>query len=243
MSGRLQGNDCTSTWPSPAGMRTGALRHKPGVTSKPGKLRPCGRLCFSTPPRMLLPADIFTQLHSGFTICHEAFHPSEWETNAKPKGAWSKAAELELGLGLCSWRRHFQLSTMPIPLPEERDLIQAINSNFSRGLLEADCCELTQHLPTNQHVQKGGRSWQTPQKWERPPRSYPLLLKPHATKSAISCSRQDLILQYQNTLRVLLWPHKLHSDPRWESCSSWQSHQYKEPPKKRSPWEKVAAPG
>lgn len=27
---------------------------------------------------------------------------------------------------------------MPIPLSEERDLIQAINTNFSMGLLEAD---------------------------------------------------------------------------------------------------------
>lgn len=77
------------------GLLPGALRHQPGMTSKPGKLSLCSCLCFSTPLRMLLPADVFNQLHLDFTIRHEAFQLSEWAINAKPKGAWSKAAELE----------------------------------------------------------------------------------------------------------------------------------------------------
>lgn len=104
---------------------------------------------------------------------------------------------------------------MPISLSKERALTQAMNSNFSMGLLEADaqflcCCELAQHRPTNQRVQKGGRSWQM-----SPQMGAATLAQtsPLQTSHLLLTTGQEVVPQNPTVLRVLLWP----PDPRWKA--------------------------
>lgn len=206
--------------PFPAGIFTGALRHEPGETSKPGKLSPCSCLCFST-PRMLLPADSFT-FHSDFTIWDEAFKLTEREINAKQKGSWFGAARLEQG----SWRRHIQLSIIPIPLSEERDLIQTIYSNFSVGILETDAQFL--HQPT--------RSEEWVKVTNTPKSANGRCGVAHCCSTLIAPNDPSPAQDRPGAgPAVSLSPPAAPQTSLWQSCSFWQRHQHQEPPKNTSP--------
>lgn len=70
-------------------------------------------------------------------------------------------------------------------------------------------------------------------------------------RAACSCSKliatishlilmtgQELVLQYQNTLGVLLWPHKLHPDPCWRAAPRGRATSTRSLPKSAAPGKK-----